>query len=84
MTCATCPRDRTITLTTGEACCSACESFRAECEARYVLAMPTKSDRRRYLDGDGTPRRKGVRGMRGDAAVKALETLARAIWEKNK
>lgn len=85
MTCSGCERDRTIILTTGEQCCSVCDRHRAECEARYVLSMPTKADRRRYLDGEiGNPRRKGVRGMRGDAAVKALETLARAIWEKNK
>lgn len=82
--CDNCPRPHTITLTDGATCCSQCESFRAECEARFVLAMPTKADRRRYLDGDGTPRRKGVRGMRGDAAVTELENLAKVIWQKNR
>ena len=82
MTCDSCARARTITLTTGEQCCTWCDRHARECEARYVLAMPTKADRRRYLDGDGTPRRKGVRGMRGDAAVMALEDLARLIWSK--
>lgn len=85
MTCADCPRDRTITLTSGETVCSHCERFRAECEARWLLRMPSKADRRRYLDGEpGNPRRKGVRGMRGDAAVTALETLAREIWEADR
>lgn len=82
MTCTDCPRPRTITLTDGATCCSQCERHRAECEARFVLAMPSKADRRRYLDGEpDNPRRKGVRGMRGDAAVKALEAMARKIWE---
>lgn len=85
MTCEACPRDRTINLTTGETCCNVCERHRAECEARYVLAMPTKAARRLYLDGDPTnPRRKGVRGMRGPAAVMQLEDLAREIWRKSR
>lgn len=83
--CNDCPRPRTITLTTGETCCSMCERHRAECEARWLLRMPSKAARRRYLDGEpGNPRRKGVRGMRGDAAVTALEDTARAIWEKSR
>lgn len=82
MTCPACPRDRTKPLIDGATVCNTCEHFRAECEARWLLSLPTKSARRLYLDGEpGNPRRKGVRGMRGDAAVKALEVTARKIWE---
>lgn len=81
--CDDCPLDRTITLTTGEQCCSMCERHRNECEARWLLRMPSKAARRRYLDGDDT-RRLSVRKMRGEQAVKELEILAMKLWEKSR
>lgn len=38
-----------VTLRTGKVVCSSCEAWRLECEARYVLAMPTKEARQAYL-----------------------------------
>ena len=38
-----------VTLRTGTVVCSSCEAWRLECEARYVLAMPTKEQRQAYL-----------------------------------
>lgn len=83
MTCSGCERDRTIKLTTGDTCCTWCQRHARECEARFILAMPTKSQRRLYLDGDPmNPRKMSVRKMRGDTATKALEVLALKIWRK--
>lgn len=84
--CDRCRRDRAITLElTGEQVCNHCERHRAECEARAVLAMPSKEARRLYLRGgycsDGTKLR-GVLGARGEAACKAIEDLVLALWKK--
>lgn len=84
MTCRSCLRTKTRTLIDGVWVCNVCERWRQECEARWLLSLPDKESRRAYLDGDGTRRRKGVRGMRGDAAVTALEDLARKIWSKGR
>lgn len=42
-----------VTLRTGEVVCSSCESWRVECEARYVLDLPTLEGRRTYLASIG-------------------------------
>lgn len=81
--CSECKREKSIDLINGDRCCSYCDRFRSEAEARFVLAMPTKSQRRLYLDGDPmNPRKMSVRKMRGDTATKALEVLALKIWRK--
>lgn len=51
------------------------EQFRAECEARYVLAKPL-AKRREYLDGVGKER--------GADGRKYLERVIRVEWEKRK
>lgn len=51
----------------------ASEQFRAECEARYVLAKPL-TNRREYLLGVGK--------VRGAAARKYLERVILSEWKK--
>lgn len=53
----------------------ASEQFRAECEARYVLAKPL-AERREYL--------RGVEKHRGIAGREYLERVIRIEWEKKK
>lgn len=49
-----------VRLRTGKVVCSSCEAWRLECEARYVLAMPTKERRQAYLE-DVKDRAEGLR-----------------------
>lgn len=65
-----------VTLRTGEVVSSASEAWRAECEARHVLAIPGRLARRDYLEG--------IRKRRGEAGYKYLADLVLAIWENNK
>lgn len=51
----------------------ASEQFRAECEARYVLAKPL-AERREYL--------RGVEEHRGIAGRKYLERVILSEWQK--
>lgn len=73
------------TLIDGSEVASDSEAWRAECEARAVLAMPTKDKRLRYLWGYTDPWTqkpvKGVKQMRGEEAAKELEQLIWAVWE---
>lgn len=66
---------------------SSSEAWRAECEARAVLAMPNKQRRNNYLDGytdiDGR-KQAGVLGRRGAAAVAKLRADVFAVWEFNR
>lgn len=62
-----------VTLHDGVEVDSWSEPWRAECEARHVLAMPNIHLRRIYL-ADVTKRR-------GEAAGKALADLVRAVWQ---
>lgn len=71
--CETCPRERDKTLITGRVVCNYCADHRAECEARFVLTLRTRFDRRQYLDG--------IASRRGPASAKALEDLAMSIWK---
>lgn len=83
--CESCPREKSVTLLDGSTCCTWCEKYRAETEARWLLKMPSRVARRRYLDGSSEdPRRPSVLKNRGEAAVKALEGLALKIWEKSR
>ncbi len=66
----------TVTLIDGTTVPSDSEPWRAECEARHVLTMPTVQARRDYLSG--------IQKRRGDAAYAALADLVRAVWEHNR
>jgi hypothetical protein len=83
MTCPTCTHPR-ITLIDGTETCSWSEDWRAECEARHVLAMPGKFERREYLRGReeaGKIVKRGVFQVRGEAACLQLEAQVRKVWE---
>ena len=48
--------EKPVTLRTGKVVCSSCEAWRLECEARHVLALPTRADRAEYLAKVGPKR----------------------------
>lgn len=73
MTCTRCERDRTVTLATGDQCCTWCESHRAECEARAVLALPTREQRQIRIQRIGE--------RRGSEAEKSLRGVVLKLWE---
>lgn len=79
---------RTVTLIDGAQVDNASEEWRHECEARAVLAMPSKRARQDFLYGRYDPNWKKERGgvlqIRGEAAVKRLEVTILAIWEMRK
>lgn len=62
-----------VTLIDGTTVPSDSEAWRAECEARHILTMPTIQARRDYLAD--------IQKRRGDAAYAALADLVRAVWE---
>lgn len=64
----------TVTLIDGTQVDSHCEAWRAECEARHILAMPSIQMRREYLEA--------IKRRRGDAHHKMLADLVRAVWTK--
>lgn len=67
MTCAACDRPRTVTLATGGQCCTWCEQHRAECEARAVLALPTREQRQIRIQRIGERRGADAeKNLRGD------------------
>lgn len=63
---------REVTLFDGTVVDSASESWRAECEARHVLRLPSKQHRLDYLAR--------VESKRGKASRDALEALGLALW----
>lgn len=66
---------------------SASEEWRHECEARAVLAIPTKRQRQEYLWGtldQWGKERGGVKGKRGETEVKRLEETILKIWQMRK
>lgn len=79
---------RTVTLIDGTQVDNASEEWRHECEARAVLAMPSKRARQDFLYGRYDPNWKKERGgvlqIRGEAAVKRLEVTILTIWEMRK
>lgn len=79
------PGERLVTLIDGSVVTNYSEEHRAECEARAVLAIPTKDRRHRYLWGYTDPYTKkpvkGVLQQRGEDAAKELEQLIWAVWE---
>lgn len=52
------------------------EAFRLACEARWVLSMPSKEDRRAYLDLVGS--------KRGADALSKLENEIRRIYSEQR
>lgn len=61
-----------VTLADGRQVDSGSEEWRAECEARRVLGMPTKAHRHAYLHA--------VAKRRGQEARDALEAAVLALW----
>ena len=83
MTCPACDHPR-VTLIDGTETCSWSEAWRAETEARHVLAMPGKYERREYLHGReeaGKIVKRGVLQIRGEDACLQLEAQVRKVWE---
>lgn len=65
--------ERQVELHDGRVVGSWSEEWRAECEARAVLRMPTKMHRQGYL--------LRVRERRGQAAGNELERRVMAVWK---
>ena len=83
MTCPACNHPRTKLLD-GSETCTWSEAWRAECEARAVLAIPDKLLRREFLRGseiNGKIEKRGVLQVRGEAACRALEAMVLKVWE---
>lgn len=83
MTCPACDHPRTK-LIDGSETCTWSPAWRSECEARAVLAMPDKLQRREYLRGReeaGKVVKRGIIHWRGDQACQQLEALARRVWD---
>lgn len=73
MTCASCTRPRKVRLASGDQCCTWCEPYRAECEARAVLALPTREARQIRIQKIGE--------RRGAEAEKSLRGVVLKLWE---
>ena len=65
-----------VTLIDGAEVDSWSEAWRAECEARHVLSIPSVQARRDYLAG--------IQKRRGDVAYQRLADLVRSVWEHNR
>lgn len=68
--------ERLVTLHDGRVVGSWSEEWRAECEARAVLRLPTKVRRQGHI--------LRVRERRGDAAANELERRVMAIWKADR
>lgn len=97
MTCDACPHSDKprATLVDGRQVCTWCEDWRHECEARFILSMPTLSARRRHLYGVRTSvmrsgkwlqvwEYQGIEQKRGLDAVRQLEATMTALWRARK
>jgi hypothetical protein len=83
MTCPACNHPR-VTLIDGSETCSWSEAWRAETEARSVLAIPDKLARREFLRGaeeNGKVVKRGVRQIRGEQACANLEAMVLKVWQ---
>lgn len=81
--CPACDHPRTKLLD-GSETCTWSEAWRAECEARAVLAIPDKLARREFLRGseiNGKIVKRGVRQVRGEKACADLEAMVMKVWE---
>lgn len=76
-----------VTLVDGEQVDSASEAWRHECECRYILNLPTLSDRREWLYGRAemkfghVAQAGGLLQRRGAEAVKAIEAKMLELWK---
>lgn len=70
--CTRCEAGPVATLIDGRTVCTWCPDWRAECEARHILAMPSIHDRRAYLAD--------IKTRRGQASHDELADLVRAVW----
>lgn len=61
------------TLISGTVVCTSCEDWRHECEARFVLDMPTVVRRREYLQK--------VEKTRGFQSANELRDVMKALWD---
>ena len=75
MQCETCTREQSITLSSGQQCCSYCRKHLVECEARYLLNLPLPK-RREQLDARSK--------TRGTAAVEQLKKVMEEIFHARK
>ncbi len=75
MQCESCSKEQSITLSSGERCCSYCRRHLVECEARYLLALPLQK-RREQLDA----RLK----TRGEKSVAELKRTMEEIFNARK
>lgn len=76
MSCEDCARleaGPVVTLVDGSQCCSYCELWRVECEARHILKMPSRDLRRDYIER--------IKAKRGEAAGRQLADVVLAVWE---
>jgi len=64
---------RQVELLDGTVVDSASDAWRAECEARAVLEMPTRRQRQEYLANVGK--------RRGQGEQQRLERIALALWD---
>ena len=89
------PGERTVTLADGRQVSSWSEDWRHECEARFILAMPTLRKRRAILYGETESLRisgkwitklayRGIKQTRGEAEVARLERTMMALWRAGK
>lgn len=71
--CQRCETGPMVTLSDGRSVCNFCEDYREECEARHVISLPSKYDRREYIDG--------ITKKRGEAAGLRLAEVVKKLWE---
>lgn len=73
-----------VTLVDGTRVTSDSEPWRFECEARYVLDMPTKEARQAFLRGEFNTKTQlrtgGLAKIRGEDYVKQLEDKILELW----
>ena len=67
------PWDRPVQLHDGSTVSSYSEDWRADCEAREILAMASKSERQAYLER--------VEKRRGQPATDRLRAVIMRVWE---
>lgn len=72
--CNRCETGPMVTLSDGRQVCNFCEDYRAECEARHIIAMGSKYERKQYIDS--------ITAKRGDAAGRELSELVKILWTR--
>lgn len=89
MTCQYCHQatcSTTAALHDGRVVCTWSEDWRAECEARHIMNLPTLAERRAYLFGTRNEWGKmagGIQQKRGDQALRKVQELVTILWNKS-